>query len=296
MNPRPEPGALKFGVTIHAAGSAEEFRQSVVRAESLGFDVIAEPDHLGALAPFTALATAAAIASTATLRTYVLNSGFWNPALLAREVATLDLLTGWTGGAGSGRGVRSRRVRAGRLPWPGSATAFDDWRTPSSGFVRSWTTKATIQAPPRTACRSWSAAHPRPPLIWRELTRTSWILGAPASARCQPRNLHPAVLGSDSGVGSVRPRGRATRPAQRRPDPDGLRRRASRAERRTGRAQLEAHDGAGGARQPLRSPGVNAGGGSSRRRRRRRRSGCFGLWWRVPSRRIGPAASTRWSH
>ena len=82
---------IQFGVNFRAAASAVEFEQQVRRAEELGFDVFAAPDHLGATGPFTILAAAAAISRTLRLRTYVLNAGFWNPALLAREVATLDL-------------------------------------------------------------------------------------------------------------------------------------------------------------------------------------------------------------
>lgn len=119
----PATGAgLQFGVTVHAAGSAAAYRQTVERAEHLGFDVIAAPDHLGALAPFTSLAAAAAISSTVRLRTYVLNTGFWNPALLAREVATLDLLSGGRVDLGLGAGHAAAEFERARLPWLG----FDD--------------------------------------------------------------------------------------------------------------------------------------------------------------------------
>ena len=84
---------IQFGVTFRAASSAAEFEQFVRRAEELGFDVFAAPDHLGATGPFTILAAAVAMSRTLRLRTYVLNAGFWNAALLAREVATLDLLS-----------------------------------------------------------------------------------------------------------------------------------------------------------------------------------------------------------
>jgi len=39
------------------------------------------------------LAAVAALTERLRLRTYVLNVGFWNPALLAREVATLQMLS-----------------------------------------------------------------------------------------------------------------------------------------------------------------------------------------------------------
>lgn len=108
---------LRFGVTVHAAGSAAEFRGSVEAAVRFGYDVIAAPDHLGAIAPFTGLAAAAAIAPTVRLRTYVLNTGFWNPALLAREAATLDLLSGGRVELGLGAGYAANEFKGAGLPW-----------------------------------------------------------------------------------------------------------------------------------------------------------------------------------
>jgi probable F420-dependent oxidoreductase len=59
------------------------------------------------------------ISSRLRLRTYVLNSYFWNPALLAREAATLDLLSGGRLELGVGAGhMRHEHDDAG-LPFPG---------------------------------------------------------------------------------------------------------------------------------------------------------------------------------
>jgi alkanesulfonate monooxygenase SsuD/methylene tetrahydromethanopterin reductase-like flavin-dependent oxidoreductase (luciferase family) len=76
---------IQFGVNLRALSSQEELRQLVRRVDDLGYDVVAAPDHLNALAPFTALVAAALISPRLRLRTYVLNVGFWNPALLARR-------------------------------------------------------------------------------------------------------------------------------------------------------------------------------------------------------------------
>jgi probable F420-dependent oxidoreductase len=108
---------IQFGVNLRATASADEFERLVRRATELGFDVFAAPDHLGATGPFTTLAAVAAISRTLRLRTYVLNAGFWNPALLAREVATLDLLSGGRAELGLGAGhMKSEHDDAG-LPW-----------------------------------------------------------------------------------------------------------------------------------------------------------------------------------
>jgi probable F420-dependent oxidoreductase len=108
---------LQFGVNIRGARSRQEFLRFVRRAEKLGYDVLAAPDHLGGLSPFAALAAAAATSERMRLRTYVLNAGFWNPALLAREVSTLDMLSDGRVELGLGAGhMRSEHDDAG-LPW-----------------------------------------------------------------------------------------------------------------------------------------------------------------------------------
>jgi probable F420-dependent oxidoreductase len=108
---------MQFGVNVHAVGSGEDLAQLVRRADELGYDVFAAPDHLGFLAPFAALTAAACVSPRLRLRTYVLDTGFWNAALLAREVATLDLISGGRAELGLGAGhMRSEHEDAG-LPW-----------------------------------------------------------------------------------------------------------------------------------------------------------------------------------
>jgi probable F420-dependent oxidoreductase len=108
---------IQFGVNFHGAADTAEFEHTVRHADGLGFDVLAAPDHLGAMSPFSLLASAAVLSSRMRLRTYVLNVGFWNPALLAREVATLDLISGGRAELGIGAGhMKSEHDDAG-LPW-----------------------------------------------------------------------------------------------------------------------------------------------------------------------------------
>jgi probable F420-dependent oxidoreductase len=100
---------------VRAVSSQEDLQQLVRRVDDLGYDVLATPDHLGALAPFTALMAAAM--TSPRLRTYVLNVGFWKPALLAREVATLDLLSVGRAEIGLGAGHMKSEHEDAQLPW-----------------------------------------------------------------------------------------------------------------------------------------------------------------------------------
>jgi probable F420-dependent oxidoreductase len=102
--------------------SRDEYVQAARRIERLGFDFIATGDHLGGPSPFTALAAVAASTQRLRLRTYVLNVGFWAPALVAREAATLDVLSDGRLELGLGAGtVRAEFDEAG-LQWE-NATA-----------------------------------------------------------------------------------------------------------------------------------------------------------------------------
>ncbi|NSC20368.1 LLM class F420-dependent oxidoreductase [Streptomyces albus subsp. chlorinus] len=108
---------FRFGVNMLALGSGEEFRQRCRRAEEQGYDILHVPDHLGMPAPFAALAQIAAVTERPRLGTFVLNAGFWNPALLAREVATVDQLSGGRLELGLGAGYVKAEHDAAGLPF-----------------------------------------------------------------------------------------------------------------------------------------------------------------------------------
>ncbi|MGW7516332.1 LLM class F420-dependent oxidoreductase [Streptomyces sp. NPDC054796] len=119
---------FRFGVNMVTFSTGEEWRQRCRRAEELGYDTLHVADHLGMPAPFTALASAAETTSRVRLGTFVLNVGFWNPALLAREVATCDQISGGRLELGLGTGyVKAEHDRAG-LPWDAPRERVDRLR------------------------------------------------------------------------------------------------------------------------------------------------------------------------
>jgi probable F420-dependent oxidoreductase len=86
---------FRFGVVAAQARSGEEWAEKARRVESLGYATLAIPDTLGqSLAPFPALTAAAAATRTLRVGTYVIDNDFRNPVVLAKEAATLDLLSG----------------------------------------------------------------------------------------------------------------------------------------------------------------------------------------------------------
>jgi probable F420-dependent oxidoreductase len=84
---------FRFGVTLLAPATRAEWAEKCRRAEELGYDVVGVADHLGLPAPFPALILAAEATERVRLTTFVLNVPFYNPVLLARDVATADQFT-----------------------------------------------------------------------------------------------------------------------------------------------------------------------------------------------------------
>lgn len=122
------PRPFRFGVSLLTSAPAGEWRARCRRAEELGYDVILVPDHLGMVAPFPALVAAAEATQRPRVGTLVLNAGFWNPALLAREVATTDALTDGRLELGLGTGyVQAEHDTAG-LPYGSPKERVDHLR------------------------------------------------------------------------------------------------------------------------------------------------------------------------
>ncbi|MEU6671866.1 LLM class F420-dependent oxidoreductase [Streptomyces sp. NPDC046727] len=119
---------FRFGVNLLTPAPAAEWRTKCRRAEELGYDVILVPDHLGMPAPFPALVAAAEATERPRLGTFVLNAGFWNPALLAREVATTDALTGGRLELGLGTGYVAAEHEAAGLPYGSPRERVDHLR------------------------------------------------------------------------------------------------------------------------------------------------------------------------
>ncbi|MEO5838260.1 MAG: TIGR03621 family F420-dependent LLM class oxidoreductase [Acidimicrobiales bacterium] len=98
-------GAITFTVQLTAASSAAEWRSLCRRAEDSGYSGISISDHFSAqLASIPALAAAAAVTEHVRLGFNVLANDFRHPALLAKELATIDLLSDGRLIAGIGAG------------------------------------------------------------------------------------------------------------------------------------------------------------------------------------------------
>jgi len=86
---------IRFSIQASLVTDPGELRELAVRAEDLGYSTISMADHIadGQLAPMVALMAAADATTTLRIMTLVLGNDYRHPALVAKEAASLDLLS-----------------------------------------------------------------------------------------------------------------------------------------------------------------------------------------------------------
>ena len=114
------PRPFRFGVFAEGVRSRETLLDTAHRAEDGGFATFLIRDHLIAepfghqLAPLTVLATVAAVTRTLRIGSLVFANDYRHPVVLAKEIATLDVLSEGRFELGLGSGILTGRVRASR--------------------------------------------------------------------------------------------------------------------------------------------------------------------------------------
>ena len=111
---------FRFGVIGEAITSRERLLDTAHRSEALGYSTLLLRDHFVAepfgdqLAPLVALMAVAGATRTLRVGSLVLNNDYRHPVVLAKEAATLDLLSGGRFELGIGAGwLRDEYERAG---------------------------------------------------------------------------------------------------------------------------------------------------------------------------------------
>jgi probable F420-dependent oxidoreductase len=86
---------FRFGVMAPSADSAKAYREVARKAEDLGYSTLYVPDHFvdHPFGPFPAMAMAAEATTTLRVGSLVLGNDYRHPVVLARDAATLDLLS-----------------------------------------------------------------------------------------------------------------------------------------------------------------------------------------------------------
>jgi probable F420-dependent oxidoreductase len=108
---------FRFSFNIFGISSRQEFVDECRQAEQFGYDEVFSADHLGLAAPFPVLIAAAEATRHLRVGTLVVNVPFWNPALLARDIATTDVLTDGRLDVGLGAGHMKWEFDAAGITW-----------------------------------------------------------------------------------------------------------------------------------------------------------------------------------
>ncbi|HEX4905625.1 MAG TPA: TIGR03621 family F420-dependent LLM class oxidoreductase [Acidimicrobiales bacterium] len=99
------PRPFRFGVQLSTAPSGEAWATLARRAEDLGYSSLFLPDHFGGqLAPVPAMQAAADATTSLRVGCLVFDNDYKHPVVLAKEVATIDVLSGGRVELGIGAG------------------------------------------------------------------------------------------------------------------------------------------------------------------------------------------------
>ena len=116
---------FRFGVGLQAARRQKSVQDWARRAEDMGYDVIHMADHLYTTAPFPMMTAMAMATERLRVGTFVLNAGFYRPALLARDVTSLRDLSGDRFDLGLGAGYVKEEFEQAELPYPTAGQRVD---------------------------------------------------------------------------------------------------------------------------------------------------------------------------
>lgn len=114
----------RFGVVAAYAPSHTAWIATARKVEELGYSTLLMPDRttIGGLAPLTALAVAAEATTKLLVGSYVFCNEYRHPVILAREVATLDLLSEGRFELGLGAGVGPGESQRMGIPFADAGT------------------------------------------------------------------------------------------------------------------------------------------------------------------------------
>ena len=89
------PRPFRFGIQLSTAPSGAAWAELARQAEDLGFDTLFMPDHFGdQLGPVPALMAAADATTELRVGALVFDNDYKHPVVLAKEMATIDVLSG----------------------------------------------------------------------------------------------------------------------------------------------------------------------------------------------------------
>ena len=118
--------AFRFGVQLSGPADAKGWVEQARRIEDLGYSTATMPDHFtDQLAPMPALAAAAAATTTLRVGALVFDNDYKHPVVLAKELATMDVLSDGRVEIGIGAGWMESDYRAAGMPYDRPGVRID---------------------------------------------------------------------------------------------------------------------------------------------------------------------------
>src|SRR5512142_17124 len=99
------PRPFRFAVTVRWAGGGRHWRDFARRVEARGYDTLLVTDHMGQqVAAVPAMMAAADATERLRVGSFVFANDYRNPVMLAKEIATIDAISGGRVDLGIGAG------------------------------------------------------------------------------------------------------------------------------------------------------------------------------------------------
>ena len=117
---------FRFGVQASTAADGDAWVALARKVESLGYSTLTMPDHFGdQLAPIPALMAAAAATTTLRVGALVWDNDYKHPVVLAKELATIDVLSGGRLEIGIGAGWMATDYEQSGIPFDSNKVRVD---------------------------------------------------------------------------------------------------------------------------------------------------------------------------
>jgi len=163
---------IRFSTQSGSQPTGPDWLARAKRLEAIGYETLSMPDHMvgGAWSNMPALGAAAAVTTRLRLGNLVLDNDFRNPVVLAREFATLDVISSGRVEIGLGAGWFDRDYQS-------TGIAFDRGRVRVARLAEAVTLmkrlftedevtfEGTYYRTTKSECRPKSVQQPRPPIL-----------------------------------------------------------------------------------------------------------------------------------
>lgn len=163
---------FRFGVQVGGSQSAADWRALAHKIEDLGYSTLFMPDHFieTELAPMVGISVAAGATDRLRVGTLVLGNDYKHPAVVAKEAATLDLLSDGRLELGIGAGWMKTDYEALGMPYDSAGTRINRLAEAITVIKGAWSDGPFDLSGEHYTIRSYNGLpkpvqQPRPPIL-----------------------------------------------------------------------------------------------------------------------------------